>query len=673
MRPDPDGPLPDPAGDGAPRAGTLAGLTASQYLAVVTDASPLCVVAGAGSGKTRVLTRRVARRVLDGSADAEHSVVVTFTRKAASELRRRLAHLGVDGVAVGTFHGIALAELRRHWADTGQMAPAVVDDPARILRQVAGNDASRAGSSGSRTGWPETAGRIRALASEIEWAQARGVDPAGYTAAARAAGRRAPLAPDAVADLYQRYVEAKARRHIVDLHDLVAAAAELIETDQVVADAVHWRVRHLYVDEFQDVNPAQWHLVRALLGDRRDLCAVGDPDQAIYSWNGADPTLMARLPELLPGTTVLHLDDNHRSTPQILAAAHAALRAPPGDLAGRSGDTDPHTDPHTDPQANPKADPHTDPQAGPQANPQTCPQSHPPANPQVSELRLLPAATQPDGPLPVVRSFDDEAAEAAGVVRWLRLAHHPGRPWAHLAVLARTRARLGPVAEALAVAGIPVRDLTAADRQPATPGPGSDAMDRPSQASARTTGAGRAMGTGGAMGTGAMGTGAMGTGAGTGAGIGAGTGAGAGAVSRFATPPSPAEPEIATSAAGPPHDAVELATFHRAKGLEWSAVALVGLEDGTVPIVHARSPAALAEERRLLYVAITRAERELWCSWARARRAGGTARSAAPSPWLAAIETSASTEPAVPTEVARDRLRALRGRLGTTDSGDLTS
>ncbi|MDA8281482.1 MAG: UvrD-helicase domain-containing protein, partial [Actinomycetota bacterium] len=263
MRPDPDGPLPDPAGDGAPRAGTLAGLTASQYLAVVTDASPLCVVAGAGSGKTRVLTRRVARRVLDGSADAEHSVVVTFTRKAASELRRRLAHLGVDGVAVGTFHGIALAELRRHWADTGQMAPAVVDDPARILRQVAGNDASRAGSSGSRTGWPETAGRIRALASEIEWAQARGVDPAGYTAAARAAGRRAPLAPDAVADLYQRYVEAKARRHIVDLHDLVAAAAELIETDQVVADAVHWRVRHLYVDEFQDVNPAQWHLVRA--------------------------------------------------------------------------------------------------------------------------------------------------------------------------------------------------------------------------------------------------------------------------------------------------------------------------------------------------------------------------------------------------------------------------
>ena len=611
MRPHPDNPLPDPTGDGTPLLDTLAGLTASQCLAVVTDASPLCVLAGAGSGKTRVLTRRVARRVLDGSADAEHSVVVTFTRKAASELRRRLAHLGVDGVAVGTFHGIALAELRRHWADTGQIAPAVVDDPARILRRVAGDDTSRTGSNGSRTEQPETAGRIRALASEIEWAQARGVDPAGYTTAARAAGRRAPLAPGAVADLYRRYVEAKARRHVVDLHDLVTGAAELIETDPVVADAVHWRVRHLYVDEFQDVNPAQWHLVRALLGDRRDLCVVGDPDQAIYSWNGADPTLMERLPELLPGTTVLHLDDNHRSTPQILAAAHAALRAPSGDPTGHVGDT------------------------------------NPPANPPASAHHAIPTATRPSGPPPLVRSFDDEAAEAAGVARWLRLAHHPGRPWSHLAVLARTRARLEPVAEALALAGIPVRDLTAPDRLPATPGPDSDAMHLPWQASARATGAGAAMR--------------------------AGVGAGAGASNPFATPPSPAEPGTATSTPSPPRDAVELATFHRAKGLEWSAVALVGLEDGTVPIVHARSPAALAEERRLLYVAITRAEHELWCSWARSRGASGTARSAAPSLWLAAIEASATTEPAVPTEVARDRLRALRGRLGTTGSGDLPS
>ncbi len=599
MPPDAQAPPPDPwapgdAPDDAP-TDVLVGLTPAQQLAVTSDAAPLCVVAGAGSGKTRVLTRRVARRALDGSADAEHSLVVTFTRKAAWELRRRLAHLGVADVPVGTFHGIAMGELRRHWADAGRHPPAVVDDPTRIVRHLVGPDAAaRAGDRRRQAtlapGGPDAF--IRALASEIEWAQARGVDPARYADAASAAGRRAPLAGAAVADLYARYQQTKASRHVLDLHDLVSEATALLLRDARVRDAVRWRIRHLYVDEFQDVNPAQWRLVRALLGDRRDLCVVGDPDQAIYSWNGADPSLMARLPELLPGTTVLRLDVNHRSTPQILAAARAVLGAPgpaPAGPAGGTGD-------------------------GSAAG---------------LAVRVVPDAVGADGPLPVLRAFDDEDEEAAAVARWLRLAHRPGRPWSHLAVLARTRARLAAVAAALDRSGVPVRDLTAAgERTAGGPGPwgrsapGSDPDTGDPDTVAGTSGSGL-------------------------------DGAGG---------------RAAATLLDAPRDGVELATFHRAKGLEWPVVALVGLEDGMVPIVHARSPDALAEERRLLYVAVTRAEAELWCSWAGRRRADGTLRPATPSPWLAAVRAAAEPPPEVPGGEARSRLRALRERLAA-DTG----
>ena len=537
--------------------GVLAGLTDAQRRAVLSEDMPLCVVASAGSGKTRVLTRRVARRVLDGSADARHCLVVTFTRKAAWELHRRLAHLGVDGVRVGTFHGVALGELRRHWADTGRRPPAIVDDPARIVRQLLSGDA-KPGADGPG---PSGADADRALASEIEWAQASGIDPAGYAAAATAAGRRAPMQPEAVAGLYARYRQTKTDRQVLDLNDIVSEAASLLRHDREVAEAVRWRVRHLFVDEFQDVNPVQWQFVRALLGDRRDLCVVGDPDQAIYSWNGADPTLMTRLPDLLPGTTVIRLDANHRSTQQILAVAQAVLDAPPPPPAGV-------------------------PPAGDRPTPRTTTQrTATPPTASAAAGRPPLSATGVEGPTPVVQAFDDPADEAVALVRWLRLAHRPGRPWSHLAVLARTRSRLAATADALRDAGVPVRDLTAVD---------------------------------------------------------------------------------ATGDGAPWDGAVVLATFHRSKGLEWPVVALVGLEDGLVPVVHARSVDAVAEEQRLLYVAVTRAQAELWCSCAGRRRADGTIVPARPSPWLAAIAAAAEPPPPVPALVARDRLRMLREKLGPT-------
>ena len=562
----------------------LAGLTPEQRHAVLADNEVLCVLAGPGSGKTMVLARRVARRVLDGSMTGERTAVVTFTRKAASELRHRLMALDVPGpVWAGTFHGAALAHLRRHWAERGASPWGVLDDPRRVLRRVGGDAVAD----------PAV---TAALAAEIHWAQVRMVAPAAYEAAAGAARRRPPgeLRADQVADLYLRYREEKARRRVVDLDDLVTASAEVLESDPEARALQHWRTRHVFVDEFQDVNPAQWRLLMAWMGERRDLFVVGDPHQAVYSWNGADPALLDRLPELIPDTVVVRLEDNHRCTPQIGAVARKVLRRP----AHRGRER------------------------------------------------------RPDGPPPVMKGFDDDDAEAAAVERWLRLAHRPGRAWSQLAVLARTHARLEPITRALTRAGIPCRHAGIPDGAPGhRPRPGDAAaflaelrrirrttplrtalaelvvveptVD-PAQPDADPTQADRDVTYGDPDGRQALQD-----------------------IARLADEhaldvrgatvgdflawlASDGVADIGRAA----RNAVTVSTFHRAKGLQWHAVAVVGLEDGLVPIAYAEDDAARAEERRLLYVAVTRAEEELWCSWAHERRVGERSWRCEPSPFL---------------------------------------
>jgi DNA helicase-2/ATP-dependent DNA helicase PcrA len=577
----------------------LHGLTASQQLAVLSPDAPLCVLAAAGSGKTTVLARRVARRILDGSARAEHTLVVTFTRKASRELRARLAALGVPGrVSAGTFHAIALAQLRRHWADQGVRPPVLVDDPVRLVRAVLG----------ARTS--DGPGRAAAVLGELHWAQVSMLAPEDYPAAARHAGRDAPrsLSHDDIAGLFAAYVGEKARRGVLDLDDVVTRCASLLEDDAGAAAVQRWRIRHVFVDEFQDVNPAQWRLLKAWLGDGRDFFVVGDPRQAIYAWNGADPTLLDRVVDILPGTTVLRLDDNHRSTPQVMGAARAVL----GSDAGQ--------------------------------------------------------ASRPDGLSPVIEGFDDDDDEAAAVARWLRRAHRPGRPWSHLAVLARTNARLDPIATALVRAGIPHRvsggarqaaearaALAELRRLPKTRHLRSalaelvvDREARSSDAAARSADDERASEVGLPP-----------------------------ALARLADEHAVEAPDATVGeflewvvAGGDSDmeldavDGVELSTFHRAKGLEWPAVAVVGLEDGMVPIAYATTAGALAEERRLLYVALTRAEDELWCSWAGLRRAGGRTWRCDPSPLLAAVQEAIRDVESVPdARQLSARLATLRTRL----------
>jgi DNA helicase-2/ATP-dependent DNA helicase PcrA len=544
----------------------LGGLTPAQLEAVTTEGQPLCILAGAGSGKTRVLTRRIAWRATEGTALASHVLALTFTRRAADELSSRLAGLGVrDQVAAGTFHAIAYAQLRRRWADTGERPPALLDRKTRLLGRLL--PARRS---------PSDPGPLE-IAGEIEWAQARMVSPAGYADAVLAAGRKPPMSAAAVAAVYERFQQEKRRQHLVDFDDLLLECARALETDPSFAATQRWRFRHLFVDEFQDVNPLQFRLLEAWRDGRDDLCVVGDPRQAIYSWNGADPRYLTDFASRFAGATVVHLDENHRSSPQVVAVANSVLDGIGG---------------------------------------------HP---------LWAPGA---DGPLPTVTAYASDGEEARSVVRALRRRGGPGR-WSDLAVLARTHAQLVVFEDLLKTAGIPYRlrgasafldqpavreaiaglrrrsgaplatslpDLDAAAIEAAEVGERGADLD----ILARQAREFLAVDPGGSVG---------------------------GFVAWLTARLAREEPALRGQA-------VDLATSHAAKGLEWPVVFVVGFEQGLLPIGHATTPEARAEERRLLYVAVTRAERELHFSWAERRTFGSGTMSRSPSPWLDAVETA---------------------------------
>jgi DNA helicase-2/ATP-dependent DNA helicase PcrA len=506
-------------------------LTDSQRQAVETTSATVCVLASAGAGKTRVLTRRIAHRVTVGTAQPEHVLAITFTRKAAGELRDRLAGLGLVGtVTAGTFHSVALSQLRRWWADRRTPEPAMLQRKARLLAEL----------SAQRPGLREAG--LAELAAQIEWAKARLISPASFAEAARAAHRELPAEAEAIAGLYARYEDEKRRRRVVDFDDLLARYGDALCSDTRFAAAQRWKWQHVFVDELQDVNPLQCRLLLALLADNEDLFVVGDPNQAIYGWNGADPGFLSDFPRRWPEAEVVRLDDNHRSSPQVVAAAAAVL--------GRQ-----------------------------------C----------TNDMR----SSRPDGPLPRLCSFPSEEAEAAGIAAQMQEARSRGLSWDDMAALARTNSQLVAICGALARAGVPFRAVVP-NEEPSAPdiagpveGPAGEQMRE--------------------------------------------------------VRPAPAVPM-------PGDGEVTVSSFHRAKGLQWRAVWVCGLESGTVPIAYATSAPALAEERRLLYVALSRAERELYCSWARERRASnGAVLRRDPSPWLPVLATHCAgpDEPMTPTGATR--------------------
>ncbi len=301
----------------------LADLDEAQRAAVTSAGAPLCIIAGPGAGKTRVLTRRVAHRLSTGSADPGHVLVITFTRKAASELGARLGALGLRGHAhAGTFHAVALAQLRQRWADTGVAPPSLLDRKAGILAPLVSQASKRGGA--SQLVQPAD------IAAEIEWAKARMINPAAYAGACDEVGRRPPLPATVVASIYERYERVKRERALIDFDDVLIQCARAVRDDRDFAAVQHWKYRHLFVDEFQDINPLQLHLLEAWRAGRPDLCVVGDPDQAIYGWNGAESAVLAEFPERYPGSTIVRLETNYRSSPQIVRVASSVL-----DVRGR--------------------------------------------------------------------------------------------------------------------------------------------------------------------------------------------------------------------------------------------------------------------------------------------------------------------------------------------------
>lgn len=540
----------------------LEGLNPEQRRAAEAVRGPVCILAGAGSGKTTTVTRRIALQVASGAFQPHEILAVTFTEKAAGELKGRLAALGAGGVVARTFHSAALAQLRGLSDD----APArILSSKVPLLREL-----------GNRLPGAYRYRPAMDLATEIEWAKSRRIAPQDYEASL--GDRKPPIPADLMARVYAQFERAKREQGLVDFDDMLELTVRLFEEDERAGERFRERYRAFTVDEYQDVNELQQTLLELWLGGRDDLCVVGDDHQAIYSFTGASASHLLALPRRYPQAVVVKLEENHRSTPQVLALANR--------LAPRLGGSD-------------------------------------------KRLRAVRA----DGPEPEIRAFADRPDEIAFLVARLRAAAEERVPWEEMAILYRTNARSEDYEEALAEAGIPyqvrggaflerpaakrllrvlrdrsqpgvgevVRAAAAADGLLAEPAEGLGEQEETRQADlARLVRLAEVFDADGSA-----------------------------TVGEFL---DDLDARFRSDGDG---RGVQLLTFHRSKGLEFEVVLLPRLEEGDLPVRQAKEDEQVDEERRLLYVGLTRAKRILALTWAgkpsRFLREIGIAAAAAPS------------------------------------------
>jgi DNA helicase-2/ATP-dependent DNA helicase PcrA len=560
----------------------LAGLNAEQRRAAEALRGPVCILAGAGSGKTTTITRRIAWQVASGAFRSDEILAVTFTDKAAGEMRGRLARLGADGVEARTFHSAALSQLTRA---RGGPPGRILSTKALLLRQI-----------GNSLPMPYRFRPAGDLATEIEWAKNRRLRPEDYRA--RLGDHEPPIPPDLMARVFREYERRKASSGLVDFEDLLELTVRMYEEDESALAATRERYRCFTVDEYQDVNLLQQSLLELWLGGRDELCAVGDDYQSIYGFTGASPEWLLGLASRFPNATVVRLEENYRSSPQVL------------ELANR-------------------------------------------LTPQLGGAEKTLRATRAAGPEPIVRGFDSIEAEGAFVLSRVRELAAEGVPYEEMAVLIRLNSRSADFEEVFGDAGIPFQGASLLSRD-----------------AARQVLKGLR---------------------------GAGFGSLAEEVSRVAREQGLVEPipdglgerELVRQAdlrrlcklaeelddgsrtvedwvkwlrARFDHGAdggVHLLTLHRAKGLEFEAVFIPRVEEKELPCKQSlRVSGALAEERRLLYVGITRAKRHLAVTW-----------SGKPSRFLAelGVETKAvprprAAEPDDPTYVALKEWRLKRSK-----------
>jgi DNA helicase-2/ATP-dependent DNA helicase PcrA len=536
---------------------------------------PVAVLAGAGTGKTRVITHRIAHGVDTGAYSPSRVMALTFTAKAAGELRGRLRALGVGGVSARTFHSAALAQLNFFWPTlAGDTAPKIIDNKVRMLGQAA--DAMRLR--------PSTA-TLRDVASEIEWRKVSMMSIEQYAQQDRPISG---IRPEQLIELQGAYEALKDERRQLDFEDVLLACAGMLETESRVAASVHEQYRHFTVDEYQDVSPLQNRLLELWLGDRRDLCVVGDASQTIYSFAGAQQRYLLEFEKRYPDATVVRLEANYRSQAPILTVANALMKGRPGALA------------------------------------------------------LVPAHAEEDGTtpeVPTITAFDSERDEADGIAASIAARVAGGASPSDIAVLYRAHAQSAVLQQALAARGIATSVLG-----------GTRFFDMPEvrQAVLGLRGAAvapsavgflptvrdvlRSLGlsdeppeAGGAQRDGWEARRAI---------LRLAEEAPDGMTLRvfaddlMARAKDQHEPTLRT---------VTLSTLHAAKGLEWPHVLLAGWAEGALPISYATTFTQVDEERRLAYVGVTRAARTLAISWSRS--AGRGERS--PSRFLAEIGTTA--------------------------------
>ena len=571
----------------------LAALDPEQRRVAETLHGPVRVLAGAGTGKTRAITHRIAYGVASGVYEPTEVLAVTFTTRAAGEMRSRLRQLGAGGVQARTFHSAALRQLRFFWPHVnGTELPTLTESKLGLLATAA-----------RRCRLPADQALLRDLASEIEWAKVSNVHPDDYARVAAARGRSvAGQPPEAVARVFSAYEDGKRNQGRMDMEDVLLFTAGLLADDERVAAQVRRQYKRFVVDEFQDVSPLQSALLELWLGGRDELCVVGDPAQTIYSFAGARADYLRDFPARHPGTTSIELVRNYRSTPEVVAAANRLLDGTPS---------------------------------------------------KGVELRAQRAA----GPEVAFTEHPDEVAEAAAVADQVKRAAAGGTPYSQMAVLFRINAQSEHHEEALAARNIPfvvrgaarffdrpeIRQAVTLLRGTARSGQAAD--DVVETVRATLSGLGWTQEAPSSRGQVRDRWESWQALVDTAAEFVAATGGDLNAL----------VDELDRRAAeqhAPVADGVTLTTLHAAKGLEWDAVFLTGLQDGTLPFSYAESPEELEEERRLLYVGMTRARVRLALSWSLARNPGGR-RSRSPSRFL----TGLLPETAQPRPAAGSRRR----------------
>lgn len=560
----------------------LSGLDDEQRQVATALRGPVCVLAGAGTGKTRAITHRVAYGVHTGVYQPQRVLAVTFTARAAAEMRTRLRDLGAGGVQARTFHAAALRQLQFFWPQAvGGTMPNLLDHKAGMIAESA-----------RRLRLSTDRAAIRDVAAEIEWAKVSMLTPETYP---RAAATREPPAgfdTTTVARIFQSYEDVKTDRNVIDFEDVLLITVGILQEDARVAATVREQYRHFVVDEYQDVSPLQQRLLDLWLGERQELCVVGDASQTIYSFTGATPRHLLRFTDRYPDADVVRLVRDYRSTPQVVQLANGLLAA------------------------------------------RTVEAEREKKSSWATPLELV--AQRPPGPVPTFTECSDDEAESAQVAARIRgLIDDDGVAAGSIAILYRTNGQSEAYEQALTAVGIgyqlrggerffarrEVRDamlqLRAASRSvgdeqvsqlvpdilaslgytdEAPRGSGAVREKWESLAAlvslAKDIESNRLSVSGG----------------------------------RFTLAEFVMELEDrAASQHAPAMQGVTLASLHSAKGLEWDAVFLVGLSEGLMPISFADTPDAVDEERRLLYVGITRARIHLALSWSTSRTPGGRA------------------------------------------------